>query len=129
MASQPEDDGGGDDDGGHEGLGATVVAGGDAAPVLETAEHVLDLVAEFVERAVVGVLDLAGLARRDAGRDVLVLEHGAVAVAVVALVGDENVGLGQRIEQDGGAFVVADLASRQQQRDGAALAVTDGMQL
>lgn len=34
-----------------------------------------------------------------------------------------------RVEQDGGALVVADLAFREQQRDGADLAVADGMQL
>ena len=110
-------------------MGATIVAGGDAAPVLEAAEHVLDLVADLVERAVVAVLDLAGLSRRDARRDALVLEGGTIAVAVVTLVGDENLGLGQRVEQDGGALVVADLAFCEQQRDGAALAVADGVQL
>lgn len=40
---QPEDDGFGDADSGHEGVGAAVVAGMDAAPVFELAEHVLDL--------------------------------------------------------------------------------------
>ena len=32
---EPEDDGGGDADGGHEGVGAAVVAGVDAPPVLD----------------------------------------------------------------------------------------------
>ena len=41
---QPEDDGCGDADGGHEGVGAAVIAGMDAAPVLEFAKHILDLV-------------------------------------------------------------------------------------
>ena len=110
-------------------MGATIVAGGDAAPVFEAAEYVLDLVAELVDRAVVGMLDLAGLARRDAGFDSLVLEGGAVAVAVVAAVGDEDVGLGQSVEQGGGALVVADLALGEQQRDRTALAIADGVQL
>ena len=110
-------------------MGAPIIAGGDAAPVLEAAEHVLDLMADLVERAVVAVLDLAGFSRRDAGRDALVLERGPIAVAVVALVGDKNVGLGQRVEQGGGALVVADLAFREQQRNGSALAVADGVQL
>lgn len=110
-------------------MGATIVAGGDSTPVLEAAEHVLDLVANPIERAVVAVLDLAGPARRDAGRDALVLERGPIAVAVVALVGDKNVGLGQRVEQGGGALVVADLAFSEQQCDGSALAVADGVQL
>lgn len=56
---EPEDDGCGDADGGHEGMCASVVAGMDAAPVLEFAEHVLDPVALAVEHGVVGDLDLA----------------------------------------------------------------------
>ena len=38
-------------------MGASIVAGVDAAPVLEFAEHVLDLVALSVERLVMGYLD------------------------------------------------------------------------
>ena len=43
--SEPEGDGRCDADGREEGVGAAVVAGGDAAPVLEAAEHVLDAMA------------------------------------------------------------------------------------
>nr|WP_286203150.1 hypothetical protein [Rhizobium lusitanum] len=46
-------------DGGHEGLGASVVTGFDAPPVLAPAEHVLDLVALAVEDLVVLDPDLA----------------------------------------------------------------------
>ena len=35
-------------------MGAAVVAGGDAPPVLEAAEHVLNAVALAVERPIVG---------------------------------------------------------------------------
>ena len=38
-------------------MGAAVVAGVDASPILQPAEHVLDLVALLVERAVMGYLD------------------------------------------------------------------------
>ncbi len=41
---RPEDDGCGDADSRHEGVGAAVIAGMDAALVLELAEHILDLV-------------------------------------------------------------------------------------
>jgi hypothetical protein len=50
----PEDDGSSDADGGKEGMSASVITGMDAAPVFESAEHVLDLVALTVEGAVVG---------------------------------------------------------------------------
>lgn len=50
---QPEDDGCGDADGRHEGVGASVVTGVDAPPVLEFAEHILDLVSLAIEGGVV----------------------------------------------------------------------------
>lgn len=40
-------------DGGHEGMGATIVACVDAPPVLDPAEHVLDLVPLSIERRIV----------------------------------------------------------------------------
>ena len=43
-------DEGGDGDGGHEGLDIAVEAGGDAAPVLEAAEHAFDDIALAVYR-------------------------------------------------------------------------------
>jgi hypothetical protein len=54
----PEDDSCGDANGGHEGMSASVVAGVDTPPVLEPAEHVFDLVALPIERAIVFDLDL-----------------------------------------------------------------------
>ena len=45
--------------GGHEGVGAAIVAGVDATPVLEPAEHVLDAVPLTVEGLVVSDLDFA----------------------------------------------------------------------
>ncbi len=50
---EPENDGGGDADGGHKGVGATIVAGVDAPPILEPAKHDLDLVALAIERGIV----------------------------------------------------------------------------
>ena len=47
------------------------IACGDASPVLEAAEHVLDLVALVVERLVVREGDFPALGRGDAGRDPL----------------------------------------------------------
>ena len=49
----PEDDDCSDTDCREEGVSAAVVAGVDASPVLELAEHVLDLVALPVEHPVV----------------------------------------------------------------------------
>ena len=64
---------------------AAVVAGCDAAPVLEFAEHVFDPVAQLVEAFVIAELDDAIAFRRDAGLDVLGGERISERVAVVAL--------------------------------------------
>jgi hypothetical protein len=54
----PEDNSCGDADCGHEGVGASVVAGVDAPQVLEPAEHDLDFVALSVQDRVVWDMDL-----------------------------------------------------------------------
>ena len=63
----PEDDGGSECDGGHEGVCASVVAGVDAPPVLEAAEHVLNLVATPVESGIMWDRCLTTFAGGDAG--------------------------------------------------------------
>ena len=55
----PEDDGCGYADCGHEGVGAAIIACVDAAPVLEFAEHVLDLMALTIEHFVMRDMDFA----------------------------------------------------------------------
>ena len=70
-------------------MGASVVTRVDAPPVLEPAEHVLDLVALAIEHAVVFdryfSIGLGG----DAGGDFALCESLAEPVGVVALVGEE----------------------------------------
>ena len=56
---EPEDDGCCDADGGHEGVGAAVIAGVDASPILDFGEQVLDQVALFVDCLVVVILHLS----------------------------------------------------------------------
>jgi hypothetical protein len=85
-----EDDGCGAADGVEEGLAASVAAGGDAAPVLETGEEVLDPVALPAGFPVVAGGVPAPAPSRDAGGDSLVLEGFAEPVGIAALVGQEN---------------------------------------
>lgn len=66
---QPEDYGRGDADGGQEGLSAKIAVGVDAAPDLEFAEYVFDLLALAVERGVVRDRHLAVGLQRDPGSD------------------------------------------------------------
>jgi len=123
----PEDDDGSDDNGAHESVGAAVISHGDPAPILQFAEHDLDAMALSVEGCVVGMLDFAVLSRRDARHSPTRSERGSEVVAVIATIGNEVFGLRQVTEHQTRSFVVAHLTLRQQQDDGTAFAVTNGM--
>jgi hypothetical protein len=110
-------------------VGAAVISGGDAAPVLEPAEHALDQIALLVDLGIVYDRHLAVLASGNAGRDVQTGQSLAEPVAVVTLVGDQDLGVRQRLQDGSGAAIVADLALGEQQDQWLALAVTDGVQL
>ena len=73
---------------------ASVVAGMDAAPILEPAEHVLDLMARAIERLVVGDWHLSASGRGDTGRNILVEQSRSEPVAVIAAIGDQTGGFG-----------------------------------
>ena len=80
--AQPEHDGCGDADGGEEELAASVIAGRDAAPVLEAGKEVLDPVALPVELAVVAGRVSAPTPGRDARGNPLVFEGFTEPVGV-----------------------------------------------
>lgn len=71
RCSQPEDDSGSECDGGEEGGWASVVAGRDAAPVFEAAEHNLDAAASPIAPFVVSDRLVARSPARDAGLNAL----------------------------------------------------------
>jgi len=127
--SKPEQDGCCQGDGGEEGLRTSVVAGSDAAPVLEPAEHDLDAVAPFVAALVV----VDGLAARlpawDAGLYPLVFQRFPEPVGIVAPICDQPFGTGQAAQQGGGSRVVADLACGHEELQGPSLGIGHGMQL
>ena len=90
-------------------MGATVVSGVDAPPVFEPSEHVLDLVALFVEDDVMWDRDLPVGFRRNAGGDAARGEGGAEPVGVVTLVGEKLPGYRQGGQHQRRALVVAHL--------------------
>ena len=126
---EPEDEAGSESDGGEAGVGASVIAGVDASPVLEAGEHILDAMALPVERSVVGYMDPAIDLGRDAGGDASFGESIAEPVGVIAPVGEHGVGGWQGIDQQGSAFEVAGLSLRERQADGTAAAIAYGMEL
>ena len=125
----PGDEGNGEGDGGEEGAGALVIAGVDAAPVLETGEHVLDAITLSVERPVVGYMDPAIDFGGDAGGDAAFGERLAEPVGVMAPVGEHGGGGWQGIDQQGGAFEIAGLPFGQHQANGTAAVIPYGMEL
>ena len=98
-------------------MSTSIVACGDAAPVLEVAEGVLDAVPLPIERLVVRDRDLPASGGWDAGLDAALQEAGAKAVAVIAAVAKQFTRQWQDREKCGAALVVAGLASSQQQAD------------
>lgn len=83
---------------------AAVVTGSDASPVFEAGKQVLDLVPLAIELLVIGVLDLAIGRWRDAWGDAAAGQGVAEPVAVVALVSQQFLGLGQLRKQQNCAF-------------------------
>ena len=110
-------------------MGASIVSGRDASPVFQPSEHTLDEVALLVAVGIVGNRQLSVLASWDARLDATVAECFPEPVAVIASVGDQDVGVGQGGQHGRGSAVVADLAFGEQQDQGPALAVADGVQL
>jgi len=112
----------------HEGVRASVIAGVDAPPVLQSGEHGLDPVALAVERLVVLDLDLAIGLRRDAGRDPSFDQGLAEPVGVVAFVAEQRLGLREGVDHQGRTLVIAHLALAEQHDQRAAAAIADGVQ-
>ena len=111
-----------------EGVGA---ACGDASPVLELGEHVLDLVALAVERFVIFQFQrlLAVFGRRDTRGGATLCQAIAEPVAVVAAIGDQRGGLWQVGQKRSGASVVADRTGGEVQQDRPSGLIADGVQL
>ncbi len=108
-------------------MGEAVVAGGDAAEVLEAAEHAFDGVAMAVERGRKAALPAAVGLGRDIGGSALGFDLAAHGVAVIALVSVENFSAGEAVEQGIGGDAVGYLTAGQQERDRAAPAVGQGV--
>ena len=110
-------------------MGAAVIACGDASPVLELGEHVLDFVALAVKRFVIFQCFFAVFGRRDTGDGATLGEAIAEPVTVVAAIGDQRGGLWQVGQKRSGALVVANLPGGEVQQDRLSGLIADGVQL
>ena len=117
-------------DEGHERFSCFVVAGCNAPGLLEAIEHPLDAIAIPVgpEVASYGLLPV-GLGRDD-WQDPLHEQRGSDPVAIVALVGQHHLRLGDgQSEEFVHSLVVGDLAASQDEAKGTALTVRTGVDL
>jgi len=112
-----------------EGLGASVIAGCDPAPIFQATEHDLDPVAAAVAPLVVSDSFAARLPTGDAGAYPLVFQRISEPVCVVTPVCDHPLGTGQTAQKGGGPGVIADLASGHEELQRPSLGVGDGVQL
>ena len=115
-------------------MGATVIAHGNAPPVLEAAEQALNEIATLVKFGVVNDGLFAATATGNTGRDVALAESPAPSApapsaAVIALVGNHDLGIRECGKQGMRPPIIADLALCQQQDDWSAIAVRDGVEL
>jgi len=108
---------------------AAIIAGGDAPPVLQPAEHDFDPVSPLVAALVVTDGVGPGFAARDAGRDALGLQGVPEPVRIIAPITEQPLSSGKTVQEGGGAGVVADLASGHEQADGASVGIGHGMKL
>lgn len=110
-------------------MGASVVSGSDASPVLETAEGVLDAMALPVEVRIVLDDHLAALSRGDARADASLGQRLAKPVRIVAPVSQQRASLGDGRQHGAGARIVGGLARGQEQADRPTSGIGDRMQL
>ncbi len=127
--SDPVSDDSGDGDGGEEVSSKLVVAGGDAAEVLEPAEGVFDPPAVAVAALVVLDGPLAVGPSWNDRNCVLVAELTAEAVGVVALVTDQARGRREPTEKARSNRDVAHLATGQMEHNGPPEEVRDHVDL
>ena len=113
--------------GGKEVSGEFVVARGDAAPVLDAAEVVFDLVAPPIKA--LGTIGFLGgiAAARDDRQGAFILDLLADLLAVVGLVGRDGEWRLGSIEHVTDDLAVVDLAARHREVQRPALAIDDGM--
>jgi len=129
RGSKPEYDSGSEGDSGQEDRRTPIVAGRNAAPVLQPSEHDLDTATAPVAAFVVS----DGLEPRpptwDAWLDALGLRGIPEPVGVVTAVAEQPSRLGQIVEQCGHTGVVADLSGGHEEAERTAVCVGQAMEL
>ena len=109
-------------------MGASVIAHCDTPPIFDPCEAVFDLVPLFVERFIIRLRVFAVLLRRDTRLNPFFDQRLAEGVAVVAFIAGERLSGRQKGQHEPRAFMIAHLARRQEQNQGLAVLIGDGVQ-
>ena len=107
--------------------GELVIAGGDAAEVLEAREHPLDQIALAIECLVIGDRSAPTTRRWNDGFGAVLREKLTQTVGVIGLVGNEALDRTCRGEQRGSERNIIDVARREQKDAWAAFGIGQGM--
>ena len=114
-------------DGSEEIDGEAVISCGDASKVLDPVEHALNGVAVAIEAGREAAFPAAVGLGGNVGRGSLCPDLAAYGIAVVALVPMHQIGGRQLVQQAVGSGAVGDLAPGQQEGDGAAGGIGQGV--
>ena len=117
----------GEENGRQVGVGALVVAGCDAAEILESAEHALNQISGTVGARVIGMGMLAGRVGRDHGLGSALGEPVPQFARVVGAVGEQALGGAADRQKRASAHQIVGVARRQREGDGAALIIGQGV--
>src|SRR6202034_1626934 len=110
--------------------GGLVVAGSDAAPILQFVEHALDAIAAFVFAGVVQDHGLSVGFGRDDRLDAVEGQLLADCLGILTLIGDQRLdALADHAQKRQKALVVVRLSGRQDEADRASFAIASGVDL
>ena len=118
-----------DADGREVGVSTSIVASGDAPPVLELRKHILEFMALFVERLVIGQRDFPAFGGRYSRFAAPLAQGGSEPIAVIAAIGKKRFGRWQGIKDQPCPFVIAHLSLAEHQDKRLAFTIADGMEL
>lgn len=113
----------------HEGMGASVIAHGNSALVLESAEHDFDFVALFIEFFVIGHRFFSVSPGGDAGNNPFFKQLFPEPGGIVSPVRQKFIGLRHGIEQYRRALVITGLALGKMKSHRLAGGITDSVEL
>lgn len=108
-------------------MGTPIIPCSNSAPVFQSAEHDFYLMSLLIKLFIIRDWFFPATPARNA-RSYSFVEQGlAEPVGIIATIRQQFSGLGQRVEQDGGAFIIAHLTGGQMERYRLAGGIANGV--